>query len=63
MKGRHNKELQDEHDKFEIVMKTFNEFVVSVSVGIGEIEGSEGEHTTLYVLYSKNVCACLLLGG
>ena len=63
MKGRDKKELQDDHDKLDIVTKTFNEFVVSVMVGIGEIDGSEGEHTTLYILYFKNIRVCLLLGG
>ena len=63
VKGRDKKELQDDHDKLDIVIKTFNEFAVSVMVAIAEIEGNEGEHTTLYPLYSKKICVCLLLGG
>ena len=63
MKARDKKELQDDHDKFEVNIKTFNDFAVSVSVAIAEIEGSEGEHTTLYILYFRNIRVCLLLGG
>ena len=44
-----SQEWKDEHDKFEIVIKTFNEFAISIMVGIGEIDGTEGEHNTSYI--------------
>ena len=49
VKGMSSQEWKDEHDKFEIVIKTFNEFAISIMVGIGEIDGTEGEHNTSHI--------------
>ena len=49
VKGMSSQEWKDQHDKFEIQIKTFNDFAISIMVGIAEIEGTEGEHNTLYI--------------
>ena len=49
VKGMSSQEWKDMHDKFEIQIKTFNDFAISILVGIAEIEGTEGEHNTLYI--------------
>ena len=62
VKGMKNISLKQHHDDFEDAVKKFNEFAITISVGIAEIEGSEGEHTT-YLLYFNNVRVCVFLGG
>ena len=74
VKGMSSQEWKDEHDKFEIVIKTFNEFAISIMVGIGEIDGTEGEHNTSHIyiyierereitIFFSNIRVCLLLRG
>jgi len=49
VQGRDSPTIQADHDQFDKVIKVFNEFSISISIGIAEIEGSEGEHIILYI--------------
>ena len=46
---RVSKELQQDHDQLDVKIKIFNDFATSVTVAIGEIDGSEGEHHISHV--------------
>ena len=49
VKGRASPSIQADHDQFDKVIKVFNEFSISICIGIAEIDGSEGEHIILYI--------------
>ena len=49
--GRNNADLKQGQAEFDDVLAKFNEFAVSVSVAIAEIEGSEGDCCRCHTLY------------